>query len=56
MIVRSVNEKIVAALLKYQKQYRIEFCKKLVGASHGSYVLSITNILIIHMHVKFTSL
>lgn len=56
MIIRSMNEKIVAALLKYQKQYRIELCKKLVGASHGSYMLSFTNILVIHMHVMFTSL
>lgn len=33
MIIRSVNKKIVAALLKYQKQYRIELSKGLLGAS-----------------------
>lgn len=45
MIIRSVNEKIVAALLKYQKDYRIELSRKLVGAFNGSYALLLTNIL-----------
>lgn len=35
MIIRSVNEKIFAALLKYQKDYRIELSRKLVGAFNG---------------------
>lgn len=33
VMIRSVNEKIVVALLKYQKQYRIELSKQLLGTS-----------------------
>lgn len=33
MMIRSVNEKILVAVLKCQKQYRIKLSKELLGAS-----------------------